>query len=209
MNLVDIQADTNVMDSFHTRVIQKQLISMAARTFPNIDLSLHPSQSKHRMSAYSVYHIANSAHGFDFPFRCFLRYFTIWVLITLIERSSELSPQWYWDKTYVLVPYIYHHLFHVLFSYILWQRLMGLLITIKIWNCNKEMDMIYNGLLSRLSPNGFFYSITHSCYFLVGSLELPLSICCQSFDWTHSLLWHILFLKWNSRTSTHVTDLIL
>lgn len=63
------------------------------------------------MAASLVFHIANSAHGFDFPFRCFLRYFTIWVLITLIERSSELSPQWCWDKTYVLVPYIYHHLF--------------------------------------------------------------------------------------------------
>lgn len=90
LNLVETQANTSVMDSFHARVIEQQLISMAARTFPNIDLSLHP---KHRLSAYSVYHIANSAHGFDFPFRCFLRYFTIWVLITLIERSSELSPQ--------------------------------------------------------------------------------------------------------------------
>lgn len=175
------------MDSFHTRVIQKQLISMAARTFPNIDLSLHPSQSKHRMSAYSVYHIANSAHGFDFPFRCFLRYFTIWVLITLIERSSELSPQWYWDKTYVLVPYIYHHLFHVLFSYILWQRLMGLLIPIKIWNCNKEMDMIYNGLLSRLSPNGFFL-FNHSQLLFFGRFTWTPVIDLLSIIWLDSLV---------------------
>lgn len=43
LNLVDIQADTNVIDSFHTRVVQQQLIRMPARTPPNIDLSLHPS----------------------------------------------------------------------------------------------------------------------------------------------------------------------
>lgn len=42
-NLVDIQADTSVIDSFHTRVVQQHLIRMPARTPPNIDLSLHPS----------------------------------------------------------------------------------------------------------------------------------------------------------------------
>lgn len=42
-NLVDTQADTSVIDSFHTRVVQQQLIRMPARTPPNIDLSLHPS----------------------------------------------------------------------------------------------------------------------------------------------------------------------
>lgn len=42
-NLVDIQADTSVIDSFHTRVVQQQLIRMPAGTPPNIDLSLHPS----------------------------------------------------------------------------------------------------------------------------------------------------------------------
>lgn len=83
-NLVDIQADTSVIDSFHTRVVQQQLIRMPART---------PITTPKPMAASLVFHIANSAHGFDFPFRCFLRYFTIWVLITLIERSSELSPQ--------------------------------------------------------------------------------------------------------------------